>query len=213
MTPRWDFEAYNFAPIDLNSLMYGFENNMEYFAEILENGDAPIWKQRAGKRIGLMNQYLLNEKNIFSDYNFVSGKFGKVFSTASYYAMFNRVATEKQAEVLVGNLGRLEEEYGVATCEKNELGNNYQWDYPNGWACQQYIVIRALENYGYVKEAKRIAEKYVTLTEKVFEKTHNFWEKYNVAEGNINVSNEYEMPTMLGWSAGIYVYAKEFLKD
>jgi len=42
---------------------------------------------------------------------------------------------------------------------------------------------------------------------------HNLWEKYNVVEGNINVSNEYVMPTMMGWTAGTYVTALNYLKQ
>ncbi len=212
MNPRWDFEAYNYAPIELNSLLYGFENNMAFFAEVLDNGEVAVWKHRAGERLKLMNKYML-EGGIFMDYNFVSGKYGDVFSTAAYFAMFTHVASESQAEALVEKLPLLEAEYGVATCEKHDGDIAYQWDYPNGWACLQYIVIRALDNYGYVEHARRIADKYVKLTEKVFGETHNFWEKYNVVEGNINVSNEYEMPTMLGWSAGVYIYAKKFLEN
>ena len=45
----------------------------------------------------------------------------------------------------------------------------------------------------------------------MFDETGNLWEKYNVVEGNINVSNEYKMPAMMGWSAGIYLAASEYL--
>ena len=46
---------------------------------------------------------------------------------------------------------------------------------------------------------------------KTFGETRNLWEKYNVREGNINVSNEYDMPTMLGWSAGTFIYVSDYL--
>lgn len=209
MNPRFEFEAYNYAAIDLNSLLYGFENNMAIFADILGNGDTAKWKHRAGRRLMMMNKYMLNG-NLFADYNYVKNKHSSVFSAASYFTMFNRVATEEQAKALVDNLPRIEEAYGISTCENKNRNIRYQWDYPNGWACLQYIMIRALDNYGYYSDALRIAEKYVKLTEKVFDETHNFWEKYNVVEGNINVSNEYKMPTMLGWSAGIYIFAKDY---
>ena len=41
--------------------------------------------------------------------------------------------------------------------------------------------------------------------------THNLWEKYNVVEGNTNVMNEYEMPSMVGWTAGVFSWAVEFI--
>ena len=36
-----------------------------------------------------------------------------------------------------------------------------QWAYPNGWAPLHYIVIKALERYGYHKDARRIATKWL----------------------------------------------------
>lgn len=213
ITPRWGTKAYDYAPVDLNSLLYGFERNMEYFSRELENGENELWKKRAEKRAELMNKYLIGDDKIFSDYNFENENYSNVFSVAAYYTMFNNVATREQAAMLVKNLDRIEERFGIATCEKQESKIDYQWDWPNGWPCLQYITVRALGNYGYIEEARRIAEKYINLVENVFEKTHNFWEKYNVAEGNINVTNEYEMPTMLGWSAGVYVCIKDFLNS
>ena len=98
------------------------------------------------------------------------------------------------------------------TCEKNDALGTYQWNYPNGWACLQYITIVGLDNYGFKTEAKRIARKYISLVDKVFEETGNLWEKYNVVEGNINVTNEYDLPAMMGWTAGVYLGAKKYIK-
>ena len=69
------------------------------------------------------------------------------------------------------------------------------------------------DKYGYTDIAKRIAQKYVTLADKVFEKTGNLWEKYNVIDGNLDVSNEYGLPPMMGWSAGVYLASEEYLKQ
>ena len=160
-----------------------------------------------------MNRYMLNEDGLFVDYNFASTTQSKIFSVASIYPLFAGLATKEQAEAVVKNLDRLEAEYGMLTCEKNDAEGTYQWDYPNGWACLQYITIMGLDKYGYREEAHRIANKYVTLVDKVFAETGNLWEKYNVVEGNINVSNEYKMPAMMGWSAGTYLAALEYLKN
>ena len=61
------------------------------------------------------------------------------------------------------------------------------------------------------EDARRIASKYAATVIRNFQKTRNLWEKYNVVEGNINVSNEYEMPTMVGWTAGTFVFATDYL--
>ncbi len=211
INPRWEVEGYHYAPVDLNSLLYLFETNMAFFAtELGLYGD---WQEKAAKRQELMTQYMENEEGLLLDYQFVTGEKSKIFSAASFYAMFAGVASASQAEALVNNLYRLEADYGVLTCEKNDYPGSYQWDYPNGWACLQYIAIMGLDRYGYQKEAKRIAEKYVKLVEKVFLETGNLWEKYNVVEGNINVVNEYELPPMMGWSAGVYLSASRYLEN
>ena len=51
----------------------------------------------------------------------------------------------------------------------------------------------------------RIRDKYINATEKIFDATGNLWEKYNATDGTINVTNEYEMPPMMGWTAGVYI--------
>lgn len=145
---------------------------------------------------------------LYAEKNKLSG----ILSAASFYPLFTGLAEQRHADALVCNLERLEAAYGILTCEKNNARGTYQWDYPNGWACLQYIAIVGLDRYGYSDIAKRIAEKYVALVDKVYDETGNLWEKYNVAEGSLNVSNEYNMPTMMGWSAGVYLAAVDYLK-
>lgn len=211
--PRWGFEGFNYAQVDLNALLYLYEKNMSYFSTELLNGNAELWDKRAENRRKLMGKYLSNSEGIMLDYNFKSDSLSEILSVASYMPMFAKMSTYEQAKALVDNLYRLESNYGILTCEKNTVEGNYQWDYPSGWACLQYIMFVGLDNYGYKKEAKRVAEKYVSLVEKVFDKTGNLWEKYNVVEGNISVKSEdSKMPPMMGWSAGVYIAAKEYIE-
>lgn len=208
--PRWQTEGYNYAPVDLNSLMYMFEKNMEYFSLTLKNNEEKYWNSRAERRRELMMMYMDNGEGILLDYNFEKDEISNLLSAASFYPLFAGLCDESGAKAAVNCLDRLETEYGILTCEKNDADGIYQWDYPNGWACLQYIAVIGLDKYGYKEEAMRIAKKYIHLVEKVFLKTGKLWEKYNVVEGNINVTNEYEMPEMMGWSAGVYIAAKKY---
>lgn len=210
--PRWDFEGFNYVPVDLNSLMYAFEKNMEYFSEELGNGQSLIWAERADKRKKLMCEYMDDGSGVLLDYNFKKCEHSKVLSAASFYPLYVNLVNEKQAHALSLRLSEIEAPHGIYTCVKNDVEGSYQWDYPNGWACLQYIVFIGLNNYGFEKDAVRIAKKYINLVEKVFEETDNIWEKYNVLEGNIAVNNEYKMPPMMGWSAGVYLAAENFVK-
>ncbi len=212
INPRWEMEGYNYAPVELNSLLYMFEINMAYFADVLKCDPENTWQHKAESRRQLMFRLMENHDGLLLDYNYESGRQSQVFSCASLYPLFAGLAEERHAQAIVKHLNRLETDWGVLTCEKNNSLGRFQWDYPNGWACLQYIAIMGLDRYGYHEEARRIARKYVALVENVFAQTHNLWEKYNVVEGNINVSNEYDMPAMMGWSAGVYLAALELLQ-
>lgn len=210
--PRWEFDGFNFAPVDLNSLMYMFEKNMEFFASELENNDEKKWEKRAQERKEIIEKYMKGNDGVLLDYNFEKEKQSGIFSAASFYPLYANLADENCAQKTVENLFRIEGDYGIYCCEKNDMPGEYQWDYPNGWACLQYITVKGLHNYGYVADAKRIAEKYISLVDDNFEKTGGIWEKYNVKDGNIEVKNEYKMPQMMGWSAGVYLVLDEYLK-
>lgn len=208
--PRTDMHQTDCVYLDLNCNLYLYEKNFAYFSEILATNEEEKWERTAENRIKLMNQYLWNGE-CFADYNFKTQRFGTVFSVAAFYPLWAGIADKEQAKSTVAMLNKLEYRFGISTCEKNEAKGNYQWNYPNGWAPLQYITVSALHRYGYTEDAMRIAKKYVDTVEMNFEKTNNLWEKYNIVTGGIDVSNEYEMPTMLGWTAGVYLFMKKFL--
>ncbi len=211
-TPRFEYDAHHFAPADLNSLMYMFEVNMAYFAEELGLDSVATWQQAAALRKERMYKYLLTEDGLFLDYNYATGKHSPVFSVASYFPLFAGLADQARAEAAQKNLNRLEEAFGVSTCEQSDIPGVYQWGYPNGWACLQYITVCGLNACGYTDDAKRLAHKFMSVVEKVFAETDNLWEKYNVVEGSINVTNEYDMPPMMGWTAGVYSYFDRYFQ-
>lgn len=209
INPRWGCRGFDFVHIDLNSILYADEMCMSELSKLLKNGEEELWKNRAEQRKTLMRKYMKTASGYFTDYDYVCGGFSKVFSAASFYPLFASLANEEEAAATVSMLSRLEQKWGISACEENNTEGNFQWNYPNGWAPHQYIVFKALKNYGYDEQAKRVAEKYISLADNVFSQTGNLWEKYNVAEGNINVNTESPMPPMMGWSAGVYLALKK----
>lgn len=213
MTPRFEFEAFNYAPVCLNSLMYLFEINMSYFCCELQEDDT--WKERAEKRTEIMRSLLKDSNGIFYDYNFNSKKHSPIFSVASAYPLFCGMATQEEALILKNKLiEELETDYGILTCKENDFPGKYQWDSPNGWAPLQFITVFGLLKYGFNKDAYRIALKYVNIVENNFKLTNNLWEKYNVMEGNVNIAYEInKMPPMIGWTAGVYLSCKKLVTE
>lgn len=214
LSPRMSYEVYNYAPADLNSLLYRQEKELAYFAsELGLSEECEEWEKAAKERGELCRRYLKDENGNFFDYNYVTGERISLANASCFYPLYSKMATKEEAEAAVKLLPRIEMEYGIACCEKSDREGVYQWGYPNGWPPTHSILVEGLLNYGYEEEALRIAKKYVQLVERCFEQTENFWEKYNVVEGNVEVTDEYKMPAMLGWTFGVYESFQKLIKE
>ncbi|MCQ2450351.1 MAG: alpha,alpha-trehalase [Clostridia bacterium] len=216
----WDFSsrfmpyAQNINPVCLNSLLFMLESNMAYFSDILSVNESKFWLDKMSSRKANIDKTMWDENvGRYCDYNFAENIKSHLVSTAMFYPLFAKIANREQAESTVKLLSKLEYDFGVASCENSQDILNLQWDFPNGWACQQYIVIVGLLNYGYKKDAVRLAEKYINVVNKNYKITNKLWEKYNVVTGDVSVTSEYETPPMLGWSAGVYLYCIKLIEE
>ena len=213
-TPRFKGECEDYCPVDLNALLYIYEKNFAHFSRIMgDRGAVRRWNKAARHRKTLMRKYFRNPSNgIWFDYNFVTGERSDVVSAAQFFLLMGKAVSRRDARGIVKSLAVLEYPHGISACEKGDYPFVYQWSYPNGWAPLQYVTVSGLDRYGYRKDARRIARHYVDLLTETYDKTGTLWEKYNVDEGNLDVGDEYKMPTMLGWTAGSYVWLTEYLK-
>lgn len=214
--PRFDCRCQDFAPVDLNSLIYNMQKLLSKFYGILGNvNSAESWKLQAENLKTLMNKHLWCEaKGAFLDYDIENDSFSTVVSAASLYPLWVELATPEQAtRTLKLSEKVLEFDFGISTCENKESNYIYQWDFPNAWPPLQIIAMDAFSNYGFVDATKRVAEKYLKAVRQCFDATGDLWEKYNVLDGSTDVKDEYEMPAMMGWSAGAYIVALEILEE
>ena len=211
--PRWGAESFRYAPPDLNALLWNLEVRLAEFAEILRTGEAERWQAAADRRKAAMNALLWNpDGGYFADRQNESETFGGIFSAAAFYPLYFGLATAEQARATVSNLSLLERAYGVVSCEQTNKEGCFQWAAPNAWPCIQQMVIGALLRYGFETDAMRIAEKYVSTVEQVAGKTGQLWEKYDADTLEIGSGAEYRTPSMMGWTAGVYLKCRTLLR-
>lgn len=213
MTPRFDRRALHFLPVDLNALLYKYESDFARAARILEyEKEAVKWDEAAGLRKIIMNKLMWDKgKGLYYDFNYVKEKRGNVSSLAAYFPMWAGMVNDQQAASLVKALRRFENKGGLATTDSLPLGQFVlgsmptQWAYPNGWAPLQYIVIQALERYGYHMDARRIAIKWLKTNQAWFNEHRVFLEKYNVVSPEKPpVKGLYPSQTGFGWTNAIF---------
>lgn len=215
MTTRFERKCLDFLPIDLNCLLYKYEKDFAWAAELAKNSQqADRWKAAARKRRHEIHKYMWHpRKNFFFDYNYNKGQQGDVWSLAGYYALWSGVATKDQAAQMVRQLSKFEHSGGLSTTSRPLVDMTIfgslkaQWAFPNGWAPLHYLTIEGLKQYGYDQDAERIARKWITSNLYWFERQGVFFEKYNVVKPHKHsVEGLYPSQTGFGWTNAVFVY-------
>lgn len=213
MTPRFERRALNFLPVDLNALLYKYETDFARAAHIFgDKSEVAKWDDAAALRKVIMNKLMWDRtRGLYYDYNYVKEKRASTSSLAAYFPMWAGMVDDKQAAALVKALRRFEHKGGLTTTDALPLGQFVigsmptQWAYPNGWAPLQFIVVKALERYGYHADARRIAMKWLKANLEWFNEHQLFLEKYNVVSPDKPpLKGLYPSQTGFGWTNAVF---------
>ena len=218
-TTRWfadgktmeTIETTNIIPVDLNALLFGLEEVLTRCYSDDTVFIATLKNSMNNRREFLENYAWNSEDKVFEDYNWVRQKQTNIKSLAMVYPLFFKMATQEQADGVAAYLKKHFLKPGGLPATLNHSGQ--QWDAPNGWAPLQWIAIKGLDNYGHSDLAKTIAERWVNLNEKIYANTGKFVEKYNVEDMTLEAGGgEYPVQDGFGWSNGVYLALKAYLK-
>lgn len=200
-SPRFSGQCICYNPVDLNCLLYADEMLLAEWTKILGDAQESMYYSECARIRKEKLVKFMKEDGIYYDYNFVDGSLSKSISAAAFFPYF--VGIDNNREDFCKTLKVLERAYGVVVCTAGE--GMFQWATPNSWAPLNYIAVAAADRLGLKDDAKRLVDKYLSATDKIFDKTGRLWEKYNAQTGDLEVSAEYDTPEMLGWSAGVYI--------
>ena len=212
-TARFMGRCMDFLPVDLNSLLYLYEMDLSKAYEILGNSKKKQkFKEAAIKRARVMNKLMWDQKTgYFYDFDFVNKKKSHLITIAGVYPLNVGIASKEQADRVVKIIQReLQKKWGVV--QSVRFVENYQWDWPNGWAPLQIRTVEALMRYGYNHLAKRLVLKWLALNIIVFKETGELWEKYDVVNGRIGIPDRYPTPAGFAWTNAAFLIMVRILK-
>lgn len=213
MTPRFERKCLDYLPIDLNSLLYKYEMDFAWGAQIYGTAkQVHAWQNSARKRKNEVDKLMWHKrKGMYFDYNYVKSQLGDVWSLAGYFPLWSGMASAEQAERLVRNIAKFEQTGGLTTTTRPLIDTSIfgslktQWAYPNGWSPLHWVVIEGLENYGYHDEAQRIAHKWIHTNLDWYERHGEFIEKYNVVNPRKHpVEGVYPSQSGFGWTNAVF---------
>jgi alpha,alpha-trehalase len=229
-TPIFGGDVRRCVPLMTNCALVRYARTVASIAaELGDDANADAYEDRARERAALINRYCWNEsRGLFLEYDFVADEQLAYLSLCAYWPLWAGVASPHQAQRLVENLSLFERPNGLSSTDKayddpheSPLREEYdlsafeviagggeplQWMYPAGWAPEHLIVVDGLWAYGYESEAQRVAERFLGLMLEQHRLTGRLWEKYNVADGTLELPNSRcgNIP-MRGWTAAAVV--------
>lgn len=185
--------------------------------ELKRTSDAEKYHAKANElKDKIQTHFWCEEDGFFYDRNIRTGDFIKVKTVAGFAPLWVNAATKEQADIIVKqhllNPNEFWLEYPVASMSKLEPGFRQQpydyeeccnWKGPT-WMPTNYFVFQGLRQYGYLDEAKILAEK----TIKMLLKNENTREYYNSETGEGIGLNPF-----FGWSILGYFMSIELEND
>jgi len=212
---RFNIDVIHYNPVDLNSLLYQYENEMgRLLSKLGKSRGAKVWFDLAAQRKERIQRYLWDEESgLFADYN-VRTKTRRHYPFATtYFPLWTGCSTPAQADRVYQNSHLFVKRGGVVT-STHRSGN--QWDSPFGWAPLQLVAAQGLERYGYPQKARQIAQAFVDLVKQEYRSTGTIVEKYDVVAGTSQVSSAIDYGYSsneigFGWTNATYLLLEALL--
>ncbi|XP_072963305.1 probable trehalase [Typha angustifolia] len=222
-------------PVDLNTFLYKMELDIAVFAKLVGDNSTSekFFKALKARQAAIASIFWNSNMEQWLDYRLINrSNCEEVYQWQAHYQNTNIFAsnfiplwtkaygseldTSKRlaGEKILKSLQRsgLIHAAGIATSLSN---TEQQWDFPNGWAPLQHLIVQGLANCG-SKEARSLAEniaiRWIRTNYAAFRTTGAMHEKYNVeACGKIGGGGEYKPQTGFGWSNGVVLaFLEEF---
>ncbi|XP_020093374.1 probable trehalase isoform X1 [Ananas comosus] len=205
-------------PVDLNTFIYKMELDISVFAKLVGDNSTSEKFLKASKerRAAIRSIFWNSSMKQWLDYWLISkNNCEEVYNWQADYHNHNVFASNfiplwvkayDSAEEVLESLQRsgLIQEVGITTSLSN---TGQQWDFPNGWAPLQHLIVEGLA-YSGSKEAKSVAEdiaiRWIRTNYAAYRITGAMHEKYDVTEcGKPGGGGEYKPQTGFGWSNGV----------
>ncbi|CAM0956441.1 unnamed protein product [Alopecurus aequalis] len=223
-------------PVDLNTFICKMERDIAVFAELIgEKATAEFFSGASKARQTAIETILWNsEMEQWLDYwlptdgerqgvykwesksqnrNVFASNFVPLWLKAHDSDLVQFVDEEKSVRVMRSlQTSGLVYPAGIAT---SALNTGQQWDFPNGWAPLQHLIVEGLLNSGSTEAkefAEEIATRWVRTNYAAYKSTGAMHEKYDVeACGKSGGGGEYKPQTGFGWSNGVLLsFLEEF---
>ncbi len=193
----WDQVGWpsNFEAVDLNAMLVSEAKSLGRMArELSEATEAEAWERDARERSAKINATMWDKASSFyynvdrKSHTFTYKREGdlKRQEIIGFLPLWAGIASKEQAEQLVAGLrdtSKFWRKFGVPSLAADDpyYDPKGYWNGPL-WVQWDYLIVRGLLDYGYVKEARELTRKVADAMVAQLKKDHDFWEFYSPDE-------------------------------
>ncbi len=195
----------DYNPVDLNAMLY--RNALLIYDLQIEaegKGDKSLL-QKSEHIKKMFNIFYDKEKEFYFDNNFAEKRLSPIKSLAGFMPLFVEMLDGEQAGILQKNIKDFLAPGGVTMTDKDYGGDDIESSYPLVTAPYIYFLVKGLIDHDYMEDAADIGENWLAMVQKIYKKTGEMWEWYNVKEQSAESPKGVENAPILGWTAGAYV--------
>jgi alpha,alpha-trehalase len=199
--------THHFAAVDLNSLLYKAETDLERISTLLgRDTEARSWRERAAKRRALVDRYLWDaQRGMYFDYDTETEQRSTYEYATTFYPLWAGLASPEQARAVAAHLPSFEQAGGLAMSRQE---TSAQWDLPYGWAPIQLLAVEGLRRYDHDADADRLSRKFLDMVAENFHREGNLREKYDVVKRttDVQITQGYAHNVIgFGWTNGVFL--------
>jgi hypothetical protein len=183
-SPRNAYLVNGGTAVDTSCQMVLLARDLAAMAQILGRpGEAQAYSRDADELGHEINALMWDPRRRFYFDLTLEGRRSPVKTVAAFWSMIARVASPGQAADLVAELRNprtFARTSGVPTLSAEEPGYDPAGGYWRGsvWTPTMMMVLRGLEEYGYLDDARSLALRNVGVMGEVYAKTGTIWENY-----------------------------------
>ncbi|XP_023576890.1 trehalase isoform X2 [Octodon degus] len=197
------------VPVDLNAFLCQAEELMSnFYARLGDNVQAAKYKSLRDQRVTAMQAVLWDEqKGAWFDYDLETRKKNFEFYPSNlsplWAGCFSDSGDVDKALKYLEDSQILTYQYGIPASLRN---TGQQWDFPNGWAPLQDLVIRGLAKSHSPRTqevAFQLAQNWIQTNFDIYSQKSAMYEKYDISNGQPGGGGEYEVQEGFGWTNGV----------
>ena len=177
-------------------------DKLQYLLGTLRDGEKGFADAAERRRALVLARCWDDAAGWFFDEHWPSGRHTQAWTLAGAFPLYCGMVDDARAARMAGIIeSRFLRPGGVVT---TLVRSGEQWDAPNGWAPLQWVVVQGLRRYGHHRLADDIAERFIALVERVWQRTGKMMEKYDVCDMALEAGGgEYPVQDGFGWTNGV----------